>query len=48
MEAHITLYGQHARRFEELKEQLEEERGLELSNAAAVRELMVRADIDWR
>jgi hypothetical protein len=45
MEAHITLYGQHAERFQEIQEALEEERGLDLSNAATVREMMVRIDL---
>lgn len=46
METHITLYGQHSERFEEIQEALEEERGLDLSNAATVREMMVRVDVD--
>lgn len=45
MEAHITLYGQHAERFEEIQDALEDERGLDLSNAATVREMMARTDI---
>lgn len=44
-EAHITLYGQHAERFEEIQEALEEERGLDLGNAQTVRELMARVDV---
>lgn len=46
MEMHCTLYGQHAARFEEIKESLEEERGLELSNAATLRHLMAEFDVD--
>lgn len=46
MEAHLTLYGQHAERFFEIQEALEDERGLELSNAATVRAMMAEFDVD--
>lgn len=41
-EVHITLYGQHSERFEDIREELEEERGIEMSNAVVARELMAR------
>jgi hypothetical protein len=44
MEAHITLYGQHAERSEEIQDALEDELGLDLSNAATVREMMARME----
>ena len=46
METHVTLYGQHAERFEEIQEALEAERGLDLSNADTVREMMAQMEID--
>jgi len=39
MRVNLTLYGQPAGRFEETKEQLENQRGMEMSYAATVREL---------
>lgn len=45
MEVHITLYGQHAERFEDLKEDFEESRGLEATNADVLRELMIQAEL---
>ena len=44
MEAHITLYGQRAERSEEIQDALEDERGLDRSNAATVREMMARME----
>lgn len=46
MEVHVTLYGQHAVRFEEIQRALEDERGLDLSNTATFREMMARVDLD--
>lgn len=42
MRVNLTLYGQHAERFEEIKDELEDERGMEMSYAQAARELMAR------
>lgn len=42
MRVNLTLYGQPAGRFEDIREELEEERGIEMSNAAVARELMAR------
>ncbi|MWG32968.1 hypothetical protein [Halomarina oriensis] len=39
-EAHVTLYGSHAERFEEIREELEQQRGFEVGHADTVRELM--------
>lgn len=41
-EVHITLYGDHAERFEEIREEMEEKRGMEMCKAQALRELMAR------
>ena len=46
MEVHLTLYGQHAERFLEIQRALEEERGLELSNAATARAMMADFSVD--
>lgn len=39
-EVHVTLYGDHAERFEEIREALEDTKGFEVGNADTVRELM--------
>jgi hypothetical protein len=43
-EVHITLYGDHADRFNEVQETMENQRGMEVSNAQALRNLL--ADFD--
>lgn len=45
-ETHITLYGQHSERFDQIQAALEDERGLELSNAGTVREMMARLEME--
>ena len=47
-EVHITLYGDHAERFEEVQNQMEAERGMEMSNAGTVRELLASPDLPAR
>lgn len=44
MEVHVTLYGDSANLFEEIADDLEDERGIEPSNAAVVRQLMCESD----
>jgi len=39
-EVHITLYGDHADRFNEIQSTMEERRGMEVSNAQTVRNLL--------
>ena len=39
-EAHVTLYGDHVRRFREIQAALEQARGFEVSTAETVRALM--------
>lgn len=43
-EVHITLYGDHADRFNEIQETMEQRRGMEVSNAQAVRNLLASFD----
>ncbi len=44
MEKHITLYGDAAELFAEIQEDLEEDRGMETSNAGVVKRLMEESD----
>ena len=40
-ETHVTLYGDHSGRFEEIKQEMENARGMSMANADVLRELMV-------
>lgn len=44
MEVHITLYGDAAELFEEIREDLADERGMEPGNAETARHLMAESD----